>query len=164
MKKNLCAGVTAIFLNLTAGAAFADQACAQLTGVAPAASSTQTLTQPLMQPSTQVPTRTLVHARASIRPSMQQSPRASIMPTEQSSDLAPTTLLRLTDSDMDDIAAAGQVTATQAQASALKGNVVAFSITRLVASQMVGVSVASSLAIAVGVQPYAFASATARNF
>lgn len=81
-----------------------------------------------------------------------------------SADLPKATLLALDDSDMDRIVAAGQVTATQAQASALKGRAISFSITNLVASQLISVSTASSLAIAIGVHPQTLATASAINF
>lgn len=112
MKKKLCTGLTAIFLNLTAGVAVAD-----------------TATSPL---SDRIASETM--------------------------------LLTLADSDMDSIVAAAQTTAASARASALRGNVAAFSITQLVASQMVGVSVASSLAIAIGIRPQTTAFSSAPNF
>ena len=87
-----------------------------------------------------------------------------IASTQQSAGMPEATLLTLSNSDMDCIVAAGQVTATRAQASALKGHAFAFSITNLVASQIVGVSIASSLAVAIGVHPQTLASAGAANF
>ena len=90
--------------------------------------------------------------------------RLSIASTQQSADIPEATLLALNNGDMDCIVAAGQVTATRAQASALKGHAFAFSITNLVASQIVGVSIASSLAVAIGVHPQTLASAGAANF
>ena len=77
---------------------------------------------------------------------------------------ADTALLILRDDDMDGINAAGQMVTTRALASASKGSVVSFSITNLVASKIVTVSTANSLAIAIGVHPQTLTSAGAAGF
>ncbi|MBC7514312.1 MAG: hypothetical protein H7234_07745 [Herminiimonas sp.] len=88
----------------------------------------------------------------------------AIAAAQQPADMSEATLLTLTDGDMDKVVAAGQVTAAQARASTLKGHAFAFSTTNLVASQIVGVSIASSLAIAIGVHPQTLTSASAASF
>ncbi len=85
-------------------------------------------------------------------------------PAQLPADPPESSLLTLGDSDLDGIVAARQTVTTAAQASALKGRVIAFSITELVASRLVSVSTATSVAVAVGVHPQALTSASAFGF
>ena len=85
-------------------------------------------------------------------------------PASPAVDKPGATLITLGDSDMDKIAAGGQVTTTTAQASALQGRAFSISTTKLITNKAVTVSTARSVAVAVGVSPQATTSAGAAQF